>query len=108
MAWKYLTFLWVTQINALVTKDFQKYNVKSESINSNELVAIPQMDFLQCAHFCMKEEEQCAAFFITDEGSCRKVNLDDRYKKGFKSDPESVVLYSTKKLTIFGKFLIHF
>ena len=82
--------------------------MKSISITSTELESIPQMNDWQCAHFCMKDDEQCEVFYITDKGSCRKVNLDDRYQKGFKSDPESVVLYSTKKLAIFGKLLIHF
>ena len=92
---------------ALVTKNFQKYKVKANSVaNSTELAFIPQMDFSECAYFCMKETQNnksCHAFYITKKGSCRKVDPDPCYEKISQDDSNSMIMYSTKTINIIGE-----
>ena len=111
---KYLTFWLKVQILfnpifALVTKDFQKYKIKADSdLESTELISIPQMDFIECSYFCMKEEQngkECKAFYISNEGSCRKVELDQNPCFQKAGTGGGITLYSTVRINIVGKYI---
>ena len=83
---------------ALVTKNFEKYRIKDSSINnSTELAFIPKMDFFECSYFCMKKGEDCKTFYITKDGSCRKVELNTNqcHETGLPENQDTIVLYST-------------
>ena len=103
MSWKYLKFLvlayLMTYSKCLITKNFEKIKVKSEHINNfTELASIPQMDFFECSYFCMKKDKDCKSFYITKDGSCRQVPLNQHFIKASPSDPNAASIYSTEPI----------
>ena len=108
MAWKHLKVLVLTYLltssTCLITKNFEKIKIKSQYINNfTELASIRQIDFFECSFFCMKMGEDCKAFYITNEGSCRQVPLDQHFIKGSSNDPNVATIYSTEHID-FCKF----
>ena len=99
MAWKHLKVLLLTHLSSsLITKNFEKVRINSESVKVfYELHNVPGMDFFECAYFCMKVGTDCKAFFITNDGSCRQVPLDQSFMKG-----TNTILYTTEEVQ-FGK-----
>ena len=89
----------------LVTKDFEKSLIKySEDIEDSEIALIPGMDWHHCSYLCMKEGEDCNQFYISKEGSCRKV-VDQCFEKGQKGEDETRILYSTVKAKVIGMLI---
>ena len=76
--WK--LFLFFQLVGALITKNFEKIPINAGAIIVyKELVSMPLIEANECAYFCMKED--CQAFYITDEGSCRQVPNDLQLKE---------------------------
>ena len=93
----------------MITKDFNKYKIKgvtidNKEIESKELAIMPGMDCIQCSYFCMKAD-QCKAFYITKEGSCRQVPLDQCFQKV--NTVNAITLYSTSEIER-GKIILSF
>ena len=87
----------------LVTKDFVKSRIRfTEDIEDVELGSISGMDWNYCSYLCMKEGEDCKQFYISNEGSCRKV-IDQCFEKGKKGANDTRMLYSTVQAKIIGK-----
>ena len=72
MKLKYLRVLLLVQVTlALITKNFEKILLNTRSVTKyEELALIPQMDFFECAYFCMKVGKECKSFYITKKESC--------------------------------------
>ena len=97
MAFKILNLLFIIcTVESLITKDFKKYKINKE-IESDELANMPGMDRIQCSYFCLKSD-QCQAFYVTNEGSCRQVPLDQCFKKVQTITGDTITLYSTSEI----------
>ena len=97
MVWKDLKIVVLFQLAhlyyCLITKDFNKVPVNGNAIKDfDELASIQNMDFFECSYLCMKVGDSCKAFYITKEGSCRQVPLDQDFLKG------SATLFTTKPI----------
>ena len=99
MTWKYLNVLLLAHLSSsLITKSFEKVKVNPNSIKVfDELHTVPGMDFFECAYFCMKVGIECKAFFITKQGSCQQVPLNQSLMKD-----TDAILYTTEEVQ-FGK-----
>ena len=97
----------VTLVISLKTVNFEKTKIKAISMpevpDQNEMVLIPQMNQIDCAYHCIKND-QCIAFQLTEEGSCRQVPLNQHLMKGHPRDPKAPILHTSEKLN----FPLHF
>ena len=87
MSWRHLKQFLLFQsfylTSCLITKDYTKVPVNGNAIKEYiELASIPQVDFYECSYFCMKVGETCKSFYVTKDGSCRQVPLDQDFLKG--------------------------
>ena len=99
MACKHLKILLLIQVTtALITKNFVKVPVNpGPIIVYKELIKIPLIQAHECAYFCMKEGDGCQAFYITDQGSCRQVPLDLKFKVS-PTITNNAIVYATQNL----------
>ena len=105
---KYLRVLLLVQVSlALITKNFEKILLNTRSvIDYKELASIPQMDFFECAYFCMKVGEECTSFYITKEGSCRRIlTPKEDLVPGSPDDPKSAILFTTEPVPFSKSFI---
>ena len=93
--WKLFLFFQLT--GALITKNFEKIPINAGAIIVyKELVFMPLIEANECAYFCKKEDD-CQAFYITDEGSCRQVPIDLKLKESSTSVSQTI-LYAAENV----------